>query len=279
MKIKGLFQVLVIFLCLLSSSCAGQDKRTMILATTTSTEDSGLLDILIPAFEKECDVKVKVVAVGSGQAMEMGERGDADVLLVHSRKAEEEFIAKGYGINRKDVMHNEFLIVGPAADPAGIKGTAGAAEAFEKIASANAKFISRADKSGTHSKEKSIWKKAGITPVGEWYIESGQGMGDTLMMAGEKGAYTLTDEATYLSMRDKLKLMVMVSGDEVLFNPYSVIAVNPEKHPSVNNKAAMKFIEFVIGEKGQSIINNFGKDKYGKSLFTPDAVPFNRLTH
>ncbi len=248
------------------------EEKSLTLATTTSTQDSGLLDVLVPAFEKETGIKVKVIAVGSGQAMEMGKRGDADVLLVHSPQAEQEFVAGGFGVDRKPVMHNVFLIVGPANDPAGIKGSQDAKQAFRIIAEKKAKFISRGDDSGTHKKELGLWDKAGVQPQGDWYVESGQGMGDTLLMAGELLAYTLTDEATYLSMAPKLKLEVMVQGDEDLSNPYSVIAVNPEKHKNVDYKAAQEFIEFITGEKGQSLIASFGRDRFGKSLFIPDAL-------
>ncbi|MCM3621665.1 extracellular solute-binding protein [Brevibacillus borstelensis] len=239
--------------------------KEIVLATTTSTQDSGLLDVMLPAFEQKSGIKVKVVAVGTGQAIKLGEDGNADVLLVHSRKAEDEFVSKGFGTDAYDVMYNQFYIVGPADDPAGAKTAKTAAEAFALIAEKKAPFISRGDDSGTDKKEKSIWKEAKLTPEGDWYLSSGQGMGATLQMADEKNAYTLTDEATYLSR--KLNLQVVMQGDQSLLNPYGIIKVKSTSKPD----EAMQFIQFFTGEEGQKIIGEFGKDKYGKGLFVPSA--------
>ncbi|NLW92744.1 MAG: solute-binding protein [Syntrophomonadaceae bacterium] len=276
MRINKLPLVLMLIVALMvglvpATMAAEKVESTMTLATTTSTQDSGLLDYLIPIFEKEYKTTVKVIAVGSGQAMEMGKKGDADVLLVHSRAAEDAFMAGKFGSVRKDVMYNQFLIVGPKSDPAKIKGMTDVKAAFKKIATAKKKFVSRGDNSGTHTKELSIWTALKVTPAGRWYVESGQGMGDTLMMANEMNAYTLTDEATYLSWQKKTGLKEMVRGDKLLLNPYGVIAVNPAKYPKIHNKAAMAFVEFMTGSKGQALIGEFGKEKYGKALFTPSA--------
>lgn len=251
--------------------CATRSS-TIILATTTSTYDSGLLDVLLPEFTQRTGIQVKPVAVGTGEAMAMGERGEADVLLVHAREAEDKFMAEGFGAVRKDVMHNDFVLIGPVSDPAGIRGLDSVRETFQRIARSKSLFISRGDDSGTHKKELKIWKEAGITPQGEWYIESGQGMGETVRIADEKGAYTLSDRGTYLSLKDTVRLEVLVEGDQVLFNPYGVIAVNPEKFPHVNFQGAMQFIEFITSVEGQNIIKNFGVDKYGKPLFYPEGI-------
>jgi tungstate transport system substrate-binding protein len=247
---------------------------TMVLASTTSTQDTGLFDVLIPAFDKKYGITTKVIAVGSGEAIAMGQRGDADVLLVHSRAAEDLFIKDGWGVNRKDVMYNFYVIVGPKADPAKIKGLTTAAEAFKLIAESDSTFLSRADKSGTNTKELSIWTKAGVTPVAatdKWYLETGKGMGDTLTMANELNGYTITDSGTWGTMKDKLtNLDLLVQGDSALYNPYGVIAVNPAKYDNTNYKAAMAFVNYVTSAEGQKLIKDF-KNKGGQYIFIPNA--------
>ncbi len=243
----------------------------MILATTTSTVDTGLLDVLIPKFEEKTGYKVKTIPAGSGQALAMAEKGEADVLLVHSPKKELPLVQNGVVVNRRLVMHNDFVIVGPPEDPAGIKGLRSSAEAFKKIAEKKALFISRGDNSGTHSKELEIWKQAGINPQGSWYQESGQGMGQTLLMASEKKAYTLSDRGTFLAQQKNIRLAILVEGDKTLLNIYHVMQVNPKKFPKVNAEGAKAFVDFIISPEAQKIIAAFGKDKYGQSLFVPDA--------
>ncbi len=246
----------------------------LILATTTSTQDSGLLDVLIPLFEKETGYKVKTVAVGSGAAMTMGQQGNADVLLVHSPAAEKQFMTDGWGKERALVMHNDFIIVGPTADPAKIKGLS-AVDAFKAIAAANATFVARADQSGTSTKELGLWKSAAIDPAttkSAWYLETGQGMGASLTIASEKGAYTLTDRATYLANKDKLQLDILVEKDNSLLNVYHVITVDPAKWPKVNYDGAMAFYKFMLEPSTQDVIGKFGVDKYGQQLFIPDAT-------
>ena len=258
-----------------ASEVAVNGVESLTLATTTSTEDSGLLDYLLPDFEREAGVKVDVIAVGTGQALTLGEDGNADVLLVHARAREEEFMEAGHGVRREDVMYNDFIILGPEADPAGIEGLASASEAFEKIADTESAFISRGDESGTHTKELSIWKIAELEPVGEWYISAGQGMGEVLTMADEQQAYTLSDRATYLA-RSKagLDLVILVEGDQSLFNPYGVIAVNPEKNPDIQNDLANQFIDWIISVPVQEKIAQFGMDEFGQSLFIPSSEPW-----
>lgn len=252
-------------------SNAPAGSKDVILATTTSTQDSGLLDVLIPLFEEQTGYRVKPVAVGTGQALEMGKRGEADVLLVHAPAAEKEVVESGAAINRQLVMHNDFIIVGPEKDPAGIKGAASTAEAFRKIAEAKALFISRADDSGTNKKELELWKAAQIEPKGSWYQESGAGMGQTLNIASEKGGYTLTDRGTYLALKKNLALTILLEGDKSLLNVYHVLQVNPEKFPKVNAAGGKAFVDFMVAPETQKVIGEFGKDKYGEPLFFPDA--------
>ncbi len=266
----GLFCLPFILLSLLFPAAAQQ--KNIILATTTSTQDSGLLDVLTPVFEKRTGYFVKTIAVGSGQAIAMGQRGEADVLLVHSPETEKKFIAEGYGINRRLIMHNDYIIVGPSDDPAKMKGAKSSSESFKKVASLKALFLSRGDNSGTHSKEKSIWKTAGINPEGEkWYQQTGLGMGQTLSIASEKRAYTLADRGTFLTLRKNLGLNILVEGDAILLNLYHVIEVNPARWPRVNGAGAKAFSDFMVSQEAQGIIRTFGVDKFGSPLFFPDA--------
>ena len=257
----------------LTGACSGRDSsRELILATTTSTQDSGLLDVLIPRFEQENGIAVKLIAVGSGAAMEMGRRGDADVLLVHSPAAETQFVADGDGIERARVMYNDFVIVGPPADPAGVAGMTDAAAAMRKIAEAQATFISRGDNSGTHAKELTLWAAAELAAPGgqPWYLETGQGMGATLTITAEKDGYTLTDRSTWLAAADHDRLPIRVEGDPRLFNIYHVIVVNPAKHPAVNAAGARRFRAFLLEQDTLQVIGEFGRDRFGQPLFTPD---------
>jgi len=251
---------------------AAPKQKNIILATTTSTQDTGLLDVLIPVFEKKTGYFVKTIAVGSGQAMTMGQKGEADVMLVHSPDAEKKFVEEGYGINRQLVMHNDFIIVGPGTDPAKIKGVKSSAEALKLIAKAEGLFLSRGDNSGTNAKEKTLWKKADVNPVGQkWYQETGLGMGQTLNVAAEKKGYTLADRGTYLSLKKNLGLDILVEGDAALLNIYHVIEVNSAKWPKANSEGAKAFADFMVSKKTQEIIKTFGVDKYGAPLFSPDA--------
>ena len=248
---------------------SGSDE--LILATTTSTQDSGLLDALIPQFEKEHDYKVKTIAVGSGEALRLAGEGEADVVLAHSPKAEEDFMAAGNGESRLVVMHNDFIIVGPVDDPAGIKGATNAGDAFKKIATAEALFLSRGDQSGTNTKELSLWTSAGIQPSGTWYQETGQGMGATLNVASDKQGYTLSDRGTYLAQKANLDLELLVEGDKALFNQYHVIVVDPKKHSNVNAEGARAFASFITSPTVQATIAQFGVKQYGQALFISDA--------
>jgi len=263
----------VLLLVGLLAGCSKQSaEKSITLATTTSTQDSGLLDVLLPAFEEEMGIKVKVVAVGSGQALELGRRGDADVLLTHAPAAEESFMDDGWGDERLSVMHNDFVIVGPAADSGNIKSTRTANDALKKIAAAENSFVSRGDDSGTHQKEQALWEEAGIKPEGPWYIKAGAGMAQALRMADEKGAYTLSDRATYLALRQELKLVVLVEGDERLLNRYSVITLDSSTRSDGAQAGGKRFADFLVSKKGQEIIGEFGKERFGQQLFVPDAA-------
>ncbi|MGH8786351.1 MAG: extracellular solute-binding protein [Cupriavidus necator] len=250
---------------LLSAAHAGELK----LATTTSTENSGLLKYLLPRFEQKTGVTVKVIAVGSGKAMKMGEMGDVDVLLVHARKMEDAFVAAGYGVNRRDVMYNDFIVVGPGTDPAGVKGGKDVLAGFRKLAGSGSKFISRGDNSGTDVMEKDYWKQLGIEPKGQpWYVNAGLGMGEVLTMAAQMPAYTLSDRATYGAYRAKTGLAIAIEGDPKMFNPYGIIAVNPAKHPGINHTDAMKLVEWITSKEGQDAIAGYKVE--GEQLFFPD---------
>jgi tungstate transport system substrate-binding protein len=241
------------------------------LATTTSTQDSGLLPILNPPFEKLTGITVDVIAVGTGKAIKLGENGDVDVVLVHDRKAEDKFISQGFGVNRRDVMHNDFVVVGPSEDPARIAASNSTTDAFARIAAAGAVFVSRGDASGTNTKELDLWAAASVKPKEAWYKEAGQGMGEVLVMSSNLKAYTLTDRGTWIAMKDKLPgLRILSEGDAALFNPYGVIAVNPQKHPEVNYMAAMQYIAWVTSVQGQKVIRDYTVG--GQQLFTTDAV-------
>ena len=273
-NVLGVALVAAVFLIgmALPASAAGPAQKNLILATTTSTQDSGLLDVLIPVFEKKTGYFVKTIAVGSGQAMAMGQKGEADVLLVHSPDAEKKFITERSGVNRLIVMHNDYIVVGPPADPAAIKGAKSTVDAFKKIAAANALFLSRGDNSGTHAKEKGIWKAAGINPEGQkWYQETGLGMGQTLNVAAEKKGYTLADRGTWLALKKNLGLEILKEGDPILLNVYHVIAVNPAKWPKVNADGAKAFSDFMVSVETQGIIKTYGVEKYRGALFFPDA--------
>jgi tungstate transport system substrate-binding protein len=264
--------VLVLALSVFVFGAATASATEIICASTTSTENSGLFSYLLPLFQKKTGIVVKVVARGTGAAIEMGKRGDADVAFVHAKEQELKAVAEGYFVDRHDVMYNDFVIIGPTGDPAKIKGMKSAVDAFEKI-SEGSLFVSRGDKSGTNTKELAIWKKAGIDPKGQkWYLEVGQGMEKTQRIANEKQAYTLTDRGTWLATKDKdrLEMEIVLEGDPILFNQYGVMAVNPARYKHVKYKEAMEFINWLISKEGQEAIGSY-KDKHGNVLFTPDA--------
>ncbi|SET73696.1 tungstate transport system substrate-binding protein [Natronincola peptidivorans] len=249
------------------------ENKTLLLSTTTSTENSGLLDAILPVFTRDTGIEVMVVAVGTGQALQMGRDGDADVLLVHAKASEEDFVAEGHGIERFEVMYNDFVLLGPLDDPADVAANApnDILEALKLVYENEANFVSRGDDSGTHKMELSLWDELDLAPSGSWYAEAGQSMGAVLQMTDELLGYTLTDRATYLSMRTDLDLKIVTEGDNKLFNQYGIIAVNPDKNDKINAPAADLFIQWMLSDKGQQLIGEFGKDTFGDSLFIPNA--------
>lgn len=274
------------FIALLAAGCAPSEQpaaedpsvaaapaggKDLILTTTTSTQDSGLLDAIVPVFEQKTGYRVKTIAVGTGEALAMGGRGEADVILAHAPTLEKKYVEEGSMRNRRLIMHNDFMVVGPEEDPAGIAGMTVAADALAKLSTSGASFVSRGDNSGTNIREKSLWEAAGITPEGDWYIESGQGMGATLQIASEKNAYTLTDRGTFLARKENLALVPVVQGDPILLNLYSVMEVNPEMHEHVNNAGAVAFGDFLLDAETQATIETFGVDRFGEPLFFPDG--------
>ncbi len=261
---------IILLIAVFFSNVQAQENRNIILATTTSVQDTGLLDVLVEAFQKKSGYIVKPIAVGTGHALQLGRQGEADILWVHSPGDEKQFVAEGYGIGRTTFMHNDFVILGPLADPAKIKGVAKASGAFGKIAVSNALFVSRGDNSGTHKKEKEIWEAAAVKPAKENYIEVGQGMAGTIGVANEKNAYCLADRSSYLSLKKSISLVIVSEGDPALINWYSLIVVNPDKFPKANAKGAKAFFDFLLSKQAKDIIVNFGKDKYGEQLFFYD---------
>lgn len=250
-------------------SAADDTPGIVRLATTTSTANSGLLDYLLPKFETKCGCKVHVIAVGTGKALKLGEDGNVDVVLVHAHPAEDVFVAAGHGVDRRDVMYNDFVIIGPSSDPAKIRGEKDVLMVMKKIADTRWKFVSRGDDSGTDQMEKGYWKALGLKPEGKWYMSAGQGMGEVLMMAGDMGAYTLTDRGTYVAYRDKIELPILMQGDPRMFNPYGIIAVNPKKYPDINYKGAKELIDWMTSAEGQKLIADYKVE--GEQLFVPSA--------
>jgi tungstate transport system substrate-binding protein len=267
-KLRGVLSVALLVLVLGLPAAAQEHLR---LSTTTSTEQSGLLPVVLAPFEQRFHLKVDVIAVGSGKALKLAENGDADVVLSHAPELEAAFMQAGFGVNRRDLMYNDFIIVGPPNDPAHLRGTKSAVEAFKQLAAAQSLFISRGDESGTHQKEKELWKAAGLTPSGAWYVSAGQGMGPVLLMANERQAYTLTDRGTYLAYKKRDELQIVSQGDPVLFNPYTIMAVNPARTPTVKYLEAMQLIAWLTSPEGQHLIGGYKQE--GEVLFHPTAVP------
>jgi tungstate transport system substrate-binding protein len=250
---------------------SAQAGQAVILSTTTSTQDSGLLDVLVPLFEKKMGYTVKTISVGTGQALALGAKGEADVCLVHAPDSEKKYVADGLLVNRRLVMHNDFLIVGPAGDPAKIQGMSSAVEAMRRLAEAKATFVSRGDNSGTHQLEKKLWQEAKVEPAGAWYLQAGQGMGATLGIASEKQGYTVTDRATFLAFKKRVQLVPLVERDRILLNIYSVLEPNPAKFPRLNAAGGKAFADFMVSKEIQEVIRTYGMDKFGEPLFFPDA--------
>ena len=246
-------------------------SKSVILSTTTSTQDSGLLDVLVPLFEKKTGYNLKTVSVGTGQALELSAKGEADVTLVHAPSLEKKYVADGKLLNRRLVMYNDFIIIGPPSDPAKVKSTKSSIQAMKLISGSQGRFVSRGDNSGTHNLEKSLWKQAGIEPKGAWYVESGQGMGATLGIANDRNAYTITDRATYLAYQKRLALAILLEGDKPLLNIYSVMEVNPANGPRINVVGGKAFADFMVAPETQAVIKSFGLEKYGQPLFVPVA--------
>ncbi len=270
---RGVFWGLILMLAYpgLLAIPSAQAGQAVILSTTTSTQDSGLLDVLVPLFERQTGYTVKTISVGTGQALALAAKGEADVCLVHAPDSEKKYVADGLLVNRRLVMHNDFLIVGPAGDPAQIRGVKSAVQAMRQIAEAKATFVSRGDNSGTHQLEKKLWQEAKLTPAGSWYLQAGQGMGATLGIASEKQGYTLTDRATFLAFKARVQLVPLVERDRILLNIYSVLEPNPAKFPQINGTGGKAFADFMVAKETQEVIRTFGVAKYGEPLFFPDA--------
>lgn len=267
-----LFFLLVFILAIPLQLCAGEAaSRSVILSTTTSTQDSGLLDVLVPLFEKQTGYRVKTVSVGTGQALALAAKGEADVVLVHAPTLEKKFVADGKLLKRRLVMYNDFIIIGPRSDPAKIKSVKSSIDALKRVHQSQSRFVSRGDNSGTHALESSLWQIAGIEPKGSWYMESGQGMGGTLSIASDRGAYTLTDRATYLAYQKRLALVILLEGDKPLLNIYSVLEVNPANGPRINTAGGKTFADFMVAPQTQAVIKSFGVEKFGQPLFVPVA--------